>query len=346
MLRLQARIPNLPVPALVWRHPSEKTMTKLFKLIFLIVVFGALSAVAQAAVIDGIAAIVNDDVITNYDVAKGVALLVNEAKKKGQSVPADTLQLRTTVLNQLIEKKLIDQKIKELGITVGEDELRQTIEDVKKQNNMTQENLVSALQAQGISFEQYKAQLREQLERMRLMGQEVRSKIQVGEKEIRAYYDANLQKFGEEELFRARHIFFRVNKDASPAEIKRIKAHAQQVLAEAKSGKDFAELARKYSDDLQAAKDAGDLGTFKKGDMLPAIEETVDKMKPGEISSLVSTPAGFHIVKLEERSLGNAKPFEAVKGEIEETLYKMKSEKRFDQWLADLRKGATIEIKQ
>jgi peptidyl-prolyl cis-trans isomerase SurA len=321
-------------------------MAKLFTLIFLICSIGILSAAAQAEVIDGIAAIVNDDVITSRDVAKAAALLAKDAEKKGQSVPADQSQIRVTALNQLIEKKLIDQKIKELNIKVGDDELRQTIEDVKKQNNISQENLVSALQAQGISFEQYKTQLREQLERMKLMGQEVRAKIQVGEKEIRDYYDANRKKYGEEEVFRARHIFFRVNKDASAEEIERIKTHAQQILQEAKSGKDFAELARKYSDDPQAAKDAGDLGTFKQGDMLPAIEETVDKMKAGEISGLVSTPAGFHIIKLEERSFGNAKPFDAVKGEIEDQLYKMKSEERFNQWLAELRKGAAIEIKQ
>jgi peptidyl-prolyl cis-trans isomerase SurA len=322
-------------------------MSKIFKLVLLFGIIGILPAVVQAAVIDGIAAIVNDDVISSYDVDKGMALLVKEAEKRGQTPPLDKSQLRTAALNQLIEKKLIDQKIKELDIKVSEDELRQTIEDVKKQNNnMTQENLVAALKAQGVSFEQYKTELREQLERMKLMGQEVRAKIQVGEKEIRDYYDANRKKFGEDELFRARHIFFRVNKDASAEETKRIMTAAQQVLEEAKSGKDFAELARKYSDDPQAAKDAGDLGTFKKGDMLPAIEETVDKMKPGEISGLVSTPAGYHIIKLEERYFGNAKPFDTVKGEIEELLYKKKSEERFEQWLAELRKGAAIEIKQ
>jgi peptidyl-prolyl cis-trans isomerase SurA len=80
--------------------------------------------------------------------------------------------------------------------------------------------------------------------------------------------------------------------------------------------------------------------------MLPEIEETVISMKPGDISELVGTPAGFHLIKLEERFVGKARPFDEVKGDIEERLYKKKSEERFNQWLADLKKGAAIEIKQ
>jgi peptidyl-prolyl cis-trans isomerase SurA len=248
-------------------------------------------------------------------------------------------------LNRLIDKKLIDQKIKELNISISDEELRQTIEDVKKQNKITQENLISALRAQGLSFDQYKAQLREQLERIRLMGQEVRSKIQVGEKEIREYYDANPKSFGAEEFFRARHIFFRINQNAKPGDLRKVLATAMLALQQAKSGKDFSELAKKYSDDPQAAKDGGDLGTFKKGDMLPEIEETVINMNSGEISDLVNTPSGFHIIKLEEKSPGKMRPFAEVKGEIEDLLFKKKSEERFNQWLAELRKAAAIEIK-
>ena len=119
---------------------------------------------------------------------------------------------------------------------------------------------------------------------------------------------------------------------------------AMIVLQEAMSGRDFAELAKKYSDDPQAAKDGGDLGTFKKGDMLPEIEAAVIGMKPGQISNIVNTPAGFHIIKLEQKTPGEVKPFEEVKGSIEELLYKKKSEERFNQWLAELRKSAAIEI--
>ncbi len=310
-----------------------------------IIAIALLPVTAGAELISGIAAIVNDDVITTFEVEKEAALVAKEMEKRSPAEAADKTALSKTALNRLIDKKLIEQKIKELDIRVSEEEVRQSIEDVKKQNKLTQEALVAALAAQGLTFDQYKTQLKEQLERLRLMSQEVRAKIQVGEREMREYYDANRAKYGEEEFFHARQIYFKIGKDAPVSEVERVTAKAVKVLQEAKSGKDFAELAKKYSDDPAAAKDGGDLGTFKKGDMIPEIERAVDTMKPGEISDLVRTPAGIHIIKLEERTKGKAKPFEEVKAEIEDFLYKKKSEDRFNQWVTDLRKGAAIEIK-
>lgn len=320
-------------------------MAKLLKVILLLLIIASFPAVSPAEVIDRIAAIVNDEIITSYEVDKGTFILIKEAEKNGPLSDADKATLRQTALNRLIDKKLVDQKVKDLNITVSDDELRQSIDDVKKQNKMTQENFVAALAAQGLTFAQYQSQLREQIERLKLMGQEVRSKIQVGEKEEREYYNANAGSFSTDTYFRARHIFFRLGKEPDPKEVNKVMTTALTVLQEARSGKDFVELAKKYSDDPQAANDGGDLGTFKKGDMLAAIEDNVINMQPGEISDLVITPAGFHIIKLEERTPGKTRTFEEVKGEIEDLLYKKKSEERFNQWLADLRKAAAIEIK-
>ncbi|GFE57009.1 peptidylprolyl isomerase [Geobacter sp. AOG1] len=319
-------------------------MNTLLKIILLIAL-AILPALSAAEMVSGIAAIVNDEIITSYDVDKETANLVKEAEKKGPVSATARGELRSSALNRLIDRKLTEQKIKELDIKVSEEEVRQSIEDVKKQNNLSQEALVAALAGQGLSFDQYKAQLKDQLERLRLMSQEVRAKIQVGEREMQEYYAANPTKFGAEEQFRARHIFFRLGKDATTQDIRRVMMTAANVLFEARSGKDFAELARKYSDDPGAKTDGGELGTFKKGEMLPEIETTVLKMNPGEISELVVTTAGIHIIKLEGRSAGKPKPFDEVKGEIEDALYRKKSEERFNQWLADLRKSASIEIK-
>jgi peptidyl-prolyl cis-trans isomerase SurA len=297
---------------------------------------------SRAEVIDGIAATVNDDVITRLDVDKEYRQMQKELEKLP---PSEKMGLKTAALNRLIDKKLIDQKIHELDIKVSDEEVKLAIEDVRKQNNMTEEALKRALASQGLSFDVYRSQIREQLERMRLMGQEVRSKLQVGEREIRDYYDANRAKFGADQQFRARHIFFRVDKNATPDEVAKQQAKAGQVLKEARSGGDFSALAKKYSNDPAAAKDGGDLGTFKKSEMLPEIGDTVAAMKPGEISSVVRSPAGFHIIKLEEKSEGNARPFDEVKGEIEDLLYKKKADDRLAQWAKEMRASAAIEIK-
>jgi peptidyl-prolyl cis-trans isomerase SurA len=296
--------------------------------------------------VNTIAAIVNDEIITLNDVNREASPVIRDAEKKSAIDNEVRSQIRRAALDHLVEKKLIDQKIKELGIKVTDEEVRLAIEDVKKQNNMaSQDVLVKALASQGLSFEQYRSQLQEQIEKLKLVSMEVRAKIQVGETEMREYYEANRVKYSEEETFRARHIFFRTNEKAPAEDIKRSMNTALMVLAEAKSGKDFAELAKSYSEDPAARKDGGALGTFKKGDMMPELETAILAMKTGDVSELVYTTAGFHIVKLEERISGKMKPFETVKPEIEEVLYRKKSEERFSQWAKELRSKASIEMK-
>ncbi|NVN89189.1 MAG: peptidylprolyl isomerase [Desulfuromonadales bacterium] len=301
---------------------------------------------ASGKMLNAIVAVVNDEIITLYDVNHDAQPLIRENEKKSPLNDAERSRIRRTVLDSLVEKKLVEQKIKELNIKVSEDEIRQAMDDVKRQNNLNQEGLVKALAAQGISYDQYHSQLQEQLERLKLVSLEVRSRIQVGESEVRAYYDANLDKYREEDTFRARHIFFKTSEKAPAEEIKRAMTTALNVLAEAKSGKDFAELARNYSEDPAARKDGGDLGSFKKGDMQPELEQAILALKPGEVSELVYTPLGFHLIKLESRIIGKPKPFEGLKSEIEDTLYKKKSEDRFSAWAKDLRSKANIELKE
>ncbi len=298
-----------------------------------------------AKLINAIAAVVNDEIITLYEVDREAQSTIREAEKKSALDDAARSQIRSTVLDRLVDKKLVEQKIRELNIKVSEEEIRQAIDDVKKQNNLTQEALVSALANQGLSFDQYRVQLQEQLEKLKLVSMEVRSKIQVGETEMQEYYEANRAKYTEDDTFRARHIFFRTSEKAPAEEIKRTMTTALMVPAEAKGGKDFIELAKTYSEDPAARKDGGALGPFKKGEMLPEMEQAVMALKPGEVSELVYTSAGFHIIKLEEKISGKLKPFDSVKAEIEETIYRKKSEERFSQWAKEIRSKASIEIK-
>ena len=303
--------------------------------------------IADGKIINAIVAFVNDDIVTLYEVNHDAQPVIRENERKGMALDeAQRGKIRHAALDSLVEKKLVEQKIRELNIKVGEEEIQQAVDDVKRQNGLSQEAFVKALEAQGMSYELYRAQLREQLERLRLVSMEVRSRIQVGESEIRSYYDANLEKYREEDTFQARHIFFKINEKMPPEDIKRIMNTALSVLAEAKGGKDFAELAKTYSEDPTAKSNGGDLGSFKKGDMQPELEQTILTMKPGEVSELVYTPLGFHLVKLEERINGKPKPFANFKSEIEDTLYRKKSEERFNKWAKELRGKANIETRE
>ncbi len=311
-----------------------------------LILIATLPSLAGAEVIDRIAAVVNDEIITSYAVEKEKAAILKEAERQQPPPDPQTLvHLDEKALDRLIDKKLVEQKVRELDIRITEEEVRQAIEDVKRQNKLSQESLVSALANQGLSFDQYKVQIREQLERLRLVSQEVRSKIQVGEREMREYYEANPGRFGGEDNFRARNIYFKLDDKMPADQVKKVMTTAMTVLYEARAGKDFAELARQYSEEPSAKTTGGDLGTFRKGDILPEFEESLTRMKPGEVSDLIYVTGGLHIVKLEERFAGTPKPFEQVKAEVEDILYRKKSEDRFNQWVTDLRKDAAIEIR-
>jgi peptidyl-prolyl cis-trans isomerase SurA len=315
-------------------------------LCFLLMTLFPLSATAAPlpTPVTGIVAIVNDDIITSWEVSQAMQPVIKEAEKKEPLTDAARNELRSNVIKGLIDKKLAEQKIKELNIKVSDEDLRQSIEDVKKQNNLTQEALVAALASQGLTYEQYKSQLRDQLERLRLVSQEVKSKIQVSEQEMMDYYWANKSLFTEDESFRARHIFIKIPKNATDKELDAINARVETIWKEAQGPADFAVVAGKYTEDA-TAKDGGSLGVFKKGDMQGEFVQLLDRLQPGEVSGIIRTPSGFHIVKLEQRIPGRIKTFEEVKPEIEDRLYKKKSEERFNQWLIELKKEATIEIR-
>ncbi len=296
--------------------------------------------------VNGIAAIVNDSIITFHEVRREAEPLIAAKEKQGLLDDKARSDLRKMVLNSLIEKRLTEQKVKELGIKISAEEIRQAIEDVKRQNhNMTDEQLQEALKKQGYTLAQYEEQIRQQLERLRLVTLEVRSKVYVSPKEVEDYYAAHKSQYTGDEQFRARHIFIKIDEKAPAAQIQKAMAKALDLLYKARSGKNFADLARTYSDDPAAQKDGGDLGTFKRGEMLPELEKALLPLKPGEVGDLVSTPSGLHIIKLEAEIPGQVKPFQTVKAEIEDHLYRVKQDERFTQWMKDLRAKASIEIK-
>lgn len=319
---------------------------RLIAIITFISVLFMIPFLAQAKMLNAVVAIVNDEIITLHDLNRESEAAINVA---GQGKPLDKAvltQIKQNTLEQLVEKKLVEQKTRELNINISDEELKLAVEELKKQHQIpTDEALNVALAAQGMTIAQFRDKIREDLEKNKLIAMEVRSKVQVSESEMRTYYNANQDKYTGEESFHARHIFFRTSEKDSPEDLKNTMNKAMSVLAEAKDGKDFVELAKRYSEDPAARKDGGDLGIFKKGDMLADLEQTILAMKTGDISNLVQTPTGLHIIKLEERIKSQVRPFESLKPEIENILYNQKTEGRFNQWAKDLRSRATIDMK-
>jgi peptidyl-prolyl cis-trans isomerase SurA len=247
-------------------------------------------------------------------------------------------------LEQLIDEKLIDQEVKKLGIKVTSKEMDGVVEEIKRRNGFTQEDMEKALAREGLTVDAFKKQVEKGLQRRKLIQSAVKTVSKPGEKELKEFYQNNKDKYRTPVSFRPSHILFVIPKGATPGEIREIKKKCQGVLDKIRRGEDFRELAILYSEDV-SAKEGGDLGYFKKGELLPGLEKEILRLNVGEVSGIVRTEFGFHIVKLYERKGGNPLPFEEVKEYVEAEYYTQETEKAFKNYLVTLKEKSVIEIK-
>jgi len=166
----------------------------------------------------------------------------------------------------------------------------------------------------------------------------------VGEKELRDFYQKNMDQYRMELSYRPSHILFVVSKEAKSEEVREIRGKCQKVLERIKAGEDFGEMAILYSEDT-SSKDKGDLGYFKKGELLPAIEKEALRLKIGEVGGIVRTEFGFHIIKLLDRKGDESSSFEEVRQKIQADYFDKEFEKAFNQFIGTLKEKSIIEIK-
>jgi peptidyl-prolyl cis-trans isomerase SurA len=307
---------------------------------------------AQANIIDSCVAVVNDDVITLSE--------VNEAGKPmfqriAEQVPPDQLaealkQARKTVIDKLIEKKLLLQQAKLMNISVSDEEVDKTLQRILAQNNTTMEQFRTELARMGMTEAQYSTNLHDQILGSKLINYEVRSKVIIPEEQILDYYD----KHYTEQVGAGGYYILQIGitldgknmPDDPEAADKLARKKAERILGLAQSGHDFKELARQYSD-LPSAVDGGDIGAFQEDEMATYMREAVTRLKPGDISPVVKAPNGYMIFKLlssQEGEIITKVPYDSVKEEIRATLYQQEMEKRYDDWLKEIRSQAYIKI--
>ncbi len=317
-------------------------ITKTFALI-LVVSFSLPSVMAQE-VVDRVVAVVNEDVITLSELTE-MALSLNPTSTQ-------TLNERE-LLDKMIEQKLFEQEAEKRGITVSEAELDASIEGVRQRYNLNDEQMADVLKKQGLTPEGFREQWRVQTLGNKLLESQLKNKIVVTDDEIRRYYERNYLGSGssgaalEEEKVRIAHIMISY-KTQDAREV------AEQVADLAKSGEDFDNLAEKFSDDESSADNGGDLGYFKKGDLIDSMEYAVVATPVGSITGPVESPAGYHIIKVLERSepdyyTGSDAELVAIedstKDEIRETLMREKAQNQLKTWLETMRENAYIENK-
>lgn len=298
---------------------------------------------ARAETVSRIAAVVNDEIITTYQLELKVAERL-DSQAAGTKFSAEEMgTLRQGVLSELIEEALVRQRIDELGLKVSDEEIEAAIQDVQRQNKLTREQLVQALQFEGMAFDDYRENLRKQILRFKLLGREVQSKVEVTNQEIRDYFREHIDDYREPPFVRLNSINFPVPEKATTVQAEAIRAKAEVALERLRQGEEFYAVLLSVSADQSA--NGGDLGSFQEGELTPAFERAIRGLKEGEVSGIVETPQGFHILQVATRSTGSIRQFDAVKGEIEKILAERKTEERYKEWAKGLRKNAYIDVR-
>ncbi|HMF42901.1 MAG TPA: peptidylprolyl isomerase [Polyangia bacterium] len=301
--------------------------------------------VAGARMVEKIAAVVGENVVLASEVEEKAAPLMADVSRvtDPDKRAARASALRREVLERLIDDELILQQAGELKLTVTSEQIDSSIEEIKKQNNIDDDQLREALKQQGMSMASYRADLKRQLLRFRVINIAVGSRVNVSDDEVKAYYERHMKGSANVQV-RASHIFIAIPDGADVAAAAEKEAQAKKILERAKT-EDFAKLAREVSDDTATRADGGDLGYFGK-DMLPKpIEELVFAMKVGEVRGPVRADRGFHVIKLVDRKVKDAKPLDDVKDDIRMQLRQKDMERQTKIYLTELRKKTLVDIR-
>ncbi len=310
--------------------------------------FAALTASpSQAAVVERIVAVVNGEIILESQLEERGKAMFAEAKKDPDPAARKRREasLRKEVLDHLVDEELLQQQARELKIVVTPQDVDRMIDDVKKRNNLDDTTLVDALAQQGMDLVGYREVVKKQITRLRVLDVAVRARVSVTDEDVRRYYESNLKQLGADRKVRASHIFLGIPPEATAAEADQIRKRALQLVQRARSGEDFAKLARENSQDTATRSEGGDLGYFGRGMLPPAVEEIVFSMAPGEVRGPVRAERGFHVIKLVDRKDEKARPFEDVKEQIREQLMQQEMEKHTRSWLAEMRRKAHVNIR-
>ncbi len=301
------------------------------KRVFLWAVWGlvVVAAVdARAVVVDGVAAVVDRQVITRSEVAEAATLL----RQTGASAGADAEKL---ALEKLVERALVEQEAARLGIEVTDEEVEQAICDICERNNLDRDKLPEALAAQGLDYDVYVQQVRARLRQMKLVSRVLRARMSVSDMALREFYLKNIPEFRDPDAVHLYHIQF-----PEGTSRERVEAVRARVLA----GESFQDLARLVSVG-PAAVEGGDMGFLPVGSLAGGVAAAIEGLEDGQVSRPVELLGTLHLFYVDQRQKGRIPPFEEVRDRVQARYFKEREQELFQSWIGSLREKARIEVK-
>lgn len=306
-------------------------------------------AARAAEVVDRIIAVVNDEIIVLQEVNTLTRSMQEQIEMSGYSEAEKQRLLsdmRTSIINQLVNQKLVVQAAKELEwLEVSEAEIDASVERLKQERNLTDEELLEALEKEGLTMEGLRTQMKESSLSSSLENYEVSSKVVITKADVTDHYNENPDKYRGKTTYHLRNIFIK----SSASDSAEAKAASQeklaQVFAELEAGQTFASLANKYSESTYAS-NGGELGNFELTDLSPNYRTAIEPLSPGEYTQALETSDGYQILFIQDIKKESDIPLESVYNELENELYKKRYTEKRQAWIEGLRENAHIKIIQ
>jgi len=313
----------------------------------------ASSQPTDATVVEEIIVRVNNNIISLSDLKRSQEQWKAESEKIDPSVPTDSRPQEKDLLRDLIDSRLLSQKAEELGISADTDVIKRLDELRKQMHADSMEDLEKAAQAQGVSFEEFKQNLKETILTQKVIQQEVGGHITVTQQEIQEFYNQHKGEMQRPEQIRLSEILISTTPPTPAAGqpapsadevVAQAKAKADGIYAQLQKGTKFDELAKANSSGPTAA-NGGDLEYFKRGTLSKQLEDQVFALKAGQYTEPIRTNQGWVILKVTEHQSEGIPPLKEVEPQIQERLYMTKMQPALREYLTKLRENAYIDIK-
>lgn len=300
---------------------------------------------AGAEEVNRVVAVVGDEVITSLDLDRLMKTMESQLGEVQNPVEAAKRekQMRKVALERLIEDKIFLQEVKRLKLGVSQTELDHYIQNIKSKNQISEKQFAAHLSRRGLTPDEYRDELKKDILKHKLIQQEVKSSVVISDDQVNQYYKEHLSEYGKVDQVKLRALFLTVPEEATVATQDLIRKKAEDLRGQAVKEKNLAELAGKHSQGPGASK-GGELEPVSTKDMVPAMRQALGEMKPGDISKVLKIPGGYVFFQLMERSGDDVLPLPQVRDQIREKLENEALEKKFQNWMSELRKKTFVQI--
>ena len=296
--------------------------------------------------VDRIVAIVNDEIITlsELEIFRKAFYPETASGDDWLSRDLDLVKVQQKALNALINDKLIEQEAERQQIAISEKQIEETIDSIKQEQGLTQDQLETMLKTQGLTYEEYKTELEKRLKRTKMIKRAVKSNVEINDENLERYYRTHIQGYMADASIRVSHILLPLSPNPTSQQEDDVLSLAQEIKRRADEGEAFATLTQEYAGGMPEMR-TGDLGYFKKGEMIPALEKEAFGLEVDEVGAPVRTPRGIVLIRVTDRKASQPIPLEKIRERVQVDYYTNEVERRYQEWIGKLREKAVIEVK-